>query len=166
MKRRYTLAEFDRILNAFAEKIPDVTLGTDLIVGFPGETEEEFASSCKYIEESPLNFLHVFSYSDRPNTAASKMPDKVDPQIINKRSAVLRELGHKKWQAFLDTFSGQTLPVLVESRRERQKNLLTGLADNYIRVNFEGPDSLMNRIAEVKIVQREARLLSGELHSN
>jgi threonylcarbamoyladenosine tRNA methylthiotransferase MtaB len=94
------------------------------------------------------------------------MPVKVDPQTINKRSAVLRELGNKKWQTFLDTFPGQTLPVLVESRREKQKNLLTGLADNYIRVNFEGPDSLMNQIAPVKIIRRESKLLIGEYFSN
>ncbi len=166
MKRQYSLSEFDHMVNAFAEKMSGVTLGTDVIVGFPGENEEEFASSCKYIEESPLNFLHVFSYSDRPNTTASKMPDKVDPQTINRRSAVLRELGNKKWRAFLDTFPGQTLPVLVESRREKHKNLLTGLADNYIRVNFQGPDSLMNQIVPVGIVRRESRLLIGEYQVN
>ena len=165
MKRQYTLDDFDRMVHSFAKRIPGVTLGTDVIVGFPGETEEEFISSSQYIENSPLNFLHVFSYSDRPNTAASKMPDKVDPQAINKRSAVLRELGNKKWQAFLDTFPGQVLPVLVENRREKQKNLLTGLADNYIRVNFDGPDSLMNQIIPVKIIRREAKLLIGEWQS-
>ena len=162
MKRQYTLEDFDRMVHSFAERIPGVTLGTDVIVGFPGETEEEFISSCKYIEDSTLNFLHVFSYSDRPDTAASRMPDKVDPPTINKRSAVLRELGNKKWQAFLDTFPGQILPVLVENRKEKQKNLLTGLADNYIRVNFEGPDSLMNQIIPVRVKSREAKLLIGE----
>lgn len=163
MRRRYTLEEFDRMVNSFARRIPDATLGTDVIVGFPGETEQESESSCKYIESSPLNFLHVFSYSDRPNTLASRMQEKVDPRVINKRSAVLRELGSMKWQAFLDTFPGKTLPVLVESKREKMRNLLTGLADNYIRVNFQGPDFGMNQIVQVRVVKREAKVLLGEL---
>lgn len=165
MKRRYTIEEFDLVASTFAKRIPDVYLGTDVIVGFPGETEEEFETSRRYIENSPLNFLHVFSYSDRPNTEASRMPDKVDPQVINRRSAVLRELGNKKWQAFLDSFPGKSLPVLVESRRDKLSNLLTGLADNYVRVNFQGPDSCMNQIIQVKKIKREAKILIGELEA-
>jgi threonylcarbamoyladenosine tRNA methylthiotransferase MtaB len=163
MRRRYTLDEFDRMVKSFAEKIPEVTLGTDLIVGFPGETQEEFANSCSYVENSPLNFLHVFSYSDRPKTEASALLDKVDPQTINKRSAVLRELGNKKWQAFLETFLGKTLPVLIESRREKQHNRLTGLADNYIRVNLDDPNDHFNQIVPVRILRRESKTLLGEL---
>jgi len=166
MKRKYTLEEFDQMVNSFAQKIPGVTLGTDVIVGFPGETEGVGLSSCRYIENSPLNFLHVFSYSDRPNTEASGLTPKFDPQVINKRSAVLRELGNRKWQAFLDTFPGETLSVLFESRREKIHNYLTGLADNYIRVNLEGPDSLFNQVVPVRITRREAKLLIGELSAD
>ncbi|MCI0532193.1 MAG: tRNA (N(6)-L-threonylcarbamoyladenosine(37)-C(2))-methylthiotransferase MtaB [candidate division Zixibacteria bacterium] len=165
MKRKYTLEEFDSILHSFAEKIPEITLGTDVIVGFPGETEAEFASSCRYIENSPLNFLHVFSYSDRSNTLASEMEGKIDPVEINRRSAVLRELGNKKWQAFMDGFAGKTLLVLVEIHRGRQNNLLTGLADNYIRVNFGGPDTCSNQIVPVRILKREGTALFGNLTS-
>ncbi|OGC78382.1 MAG: tRNA (N(6)-L-threonylcarbamoyladenosine(37)-C(2))-methylthiotransferase MtaB [candidate division Zixibacteria bacterium RBG_16_50_21] len=163
MKRRYTLDEFDGMVRNFAERIPEVTLGTDLIVGFPGETEEEFANCCRYVESSPLSFLHVFSYSDRPHTEASALAEKIDPQTINKRSAVLRELGDQKWQAFQETFPGKTLPVLIESRREKQYNRLTGLADNYIRVNLDGPNDYFNQIVPVRILRRDSRILLGEL---
>jgi threonylcarbamoyladenosine tRNA methylthiotransferase MtaB len=165
MKRKYTLEEFDSVLQSFAEKIPEATLGTDVIVGFPGETETEFASSCSYIEDSPLNFLHVFSYSDRPKTLASEMEGKIDPVEINRRSAVLRELGNKKWRAFLDSFAGKTLPVLAETHRRRAGGWLTGLADNYVRVNFEGPDTCSNQIVPVRAVKREGTTLIGNLTS-
>jgi threonylcarbamoyladenosine tRNA methylthiotransferase MtaB len=161
MKRDYTTDGYRRLLEKIENAVSEVMIGTDVIVGFPGETDDQFENTHQFIWTSPLNYLHVFSYSDRKGTVASQIPDKVPPQIIRKRSEILHDLGRKKWENYLEGFIGKKLEVLVEQKRDKTTKRLTGLSDNYIRVLLEGEDSLKNKIVSVSILQRKGNFLIG-----
>lgn len=162
MKRDYTLDEYRQLAGKIESSIPDVLIGADVIVGFPGETGEQFDNTCNFIRSSPVNYLHVFSYSDRKGTEASKMPDKLDPRLIHKRSEIMHHLGKEKWVVYIERFIGRKLNVLFEHRRDRKTGKLTGLSDNYIRVLVDGDDSLKNRILPVNINGRIDNRLMGK----
>jgi threonylcarbamoyladenosine tRNA methylthiotransferase MtaB len=161
MKRDYTTGEYRRLLEKIKTAVSEVMIGTDVIVGFPGETDEQFENTRQFIWTSPLSYLHVFSYSDRKGTVASQIPDKVPPQIIHKRSEILHDLGRKKWENYLERFIGKKLEVLIEQKRDKTSNRLTGLSGNYIRVLLDGENSLKNKIIPVLIVQRAGNFLKG-----
>ena len=162
MKRDYTVDEYNKLLEEVESAVPEVMIGADVIVGFPGETDKQFQNTCQLILSSPLSYLHVFSYSDRKGTAASQLPNKIQPQIIHKRSESLHDLGRKKWEEYLDRFIGKRLDVLIEHKRDKKTNRLTGLSGNYIRVLLDGEDSLKNKIIPVFILQREGNVLIGK----
>jgi threonylcarbamoyladenosine tRNA methylthiotransferase MtaB len=163
MKRDYTSDEYRELVDGISDKIPHMMIGADVIVGFPGETDEQFENTSDFIRSSPINYLHVFSYSDRKGTQASKMPHKVDPQIIHGRSEIMHHLGREKWSAYIERFIGQKLNVLIEHRRDKKTAKLTGLSDNYIRVLVDGDDSLKNQILPIHIAGRTDNRLLGEI---
>jgi len=129
MRRRYTPERFLRCINLIRERIPDAAIGTDVMVGFPGETDEEFDNTFNLLKESALTYFHVFSYSKRKGTPAASMPNQVHPQVIKERGRVLRELGQRKKNAFYRSFIGRRLPVLVEKDEK-------GTTPNYISVRI------------------------------
>ncbi|HVY54693.1 MAG TPA: tRNA (N(6)-L-threonylcarbamoyladenosine(37)-C(2))-methylthiotransferase MtaB [Thermodesulfobacteriota bacterium] len=133
MRRRYGPERFLAITDLIRERIPDAAIGSDIMVGFPGETEDEFANTYRVAEESALTYFHVFPYSKRRNTPAAAMEGQVPPEIIKKRSALLRELGSRKKTEFYGRFVGRTLPVLVETGGK-------GTTPNYIPVRLAGGD--------------------------
>jgi threonylcarbamoyladenosine tRNA methylthiotransferase MtaB len=161
MKRDYSTEEYRELADKISDSIPDALIGADIIVGFPGETDQQFENTCQFINSSPINYLHVFSYSDRKGTEASAMPNKIEPQVIHKRSEILHDLGKEKWRVYIDRFIGKNLNVLIENRRDRRTDMLTGLSDNYIRVVLEGDDSLKNRIIPAHIIDRHENKLLG-----
>ena len=163
MRRNYTTGEYRKLLEKIRGAIPEVMIGADVIVGFPGETDEQFEKTCQFIFSSPLNYLHVFSYSGRRGTPASQFPNKVSPQTIHKRSEILHDLGRKKWEEYLSLFIGKTLEVLIEQKRDKKTNKLSGLSDNYIRVLLDGEDFLRNKIIPVLILRREGNILIGRV---
>jgi threonylcarbamoyladenosine tRNA methylthiotransferase MtaB len=155
MRRSYDTAYVRDLFNTLVKGRPDLAIGTDVIAGFPGETESHFAGTAAFLKSQPLAYLHVFSYSDRPGTAASVLPHKVSSDVIKARTVSLRELSRVKRMAFLSRFIHHTLPVLVEQHRDRQTGLLVGRSGNYMRVLADGPDSLMNTIVPMRIVRFE-----------
>jgi len=163
MKRDYTTDEYRKLLVKIKSAIPEAMTGADVIVGFPSETDEQFENTYQFILSSPLDYLHVFSYSDRKGTVASQFPNKVPRQIIRKRSEILHLLGKKKWENYLEGFIGKTLEVLIEQKRDKETNRLSGLSDNYIRVLLDGEDSLKNKIVSVSIFRREGNILVGKI---
>jgi threonylcarbamoyladenosine tRNA methylthiotransferase MtaB len=163
MKRNYTAGEYDTLIREIQREIEDVTLGADVMAGFPGEKEKDFEKTCELIRSLPLAYLHVFSYSDRRETLASRMPGKIPPQTIKIRSKILHQIGKEKWEKHLDSYVGKQMEILVESSREKNTGKLVGLTGNYLRVLITGNEDLKNKILKAEIVKREGKYLLGEM---
>jgi threonylcarbamoyladenosine tRNA methylthiotransferase MtaB len=131
MRRKYTVDEYRRLIDKIISDIPEINIGTDIIVGFPEEDETAFNNTVKLVEETPFGYLHVFPYSARPQTDAAKIPETVETNVKKERVRILRKITEKKRQLFRDKFTGSSLGVVVESRGQ-------GLTDNYIRVTLSG----------------------------
>ena len=134
MDRDYDSSFVRDLIQELHERIPDVCIGADMIVGFPGETEEQFKQTQELIEQLPLSYLHVFPFSRRKGTPASQFPRQVDSATIKTRAELLRALGKEKRQAFYRQFLKRELPVLVEDRRDKRTGAWRGLSRNYIPV--------------------------------
>ena len=163
MRRRYDTALARDVLLKLREALPHAALGTDLIVGFPGESDEAFARTFTFLEESPLTYFHVFPYSVRSGTTAAKFTDKVPQPVIDARSRVVRKLGEQKKAAFARTFVGQPLPVLFEHTRDKNSGLLKGYGRNYVRVMATGDDTYMNREVVVTVTRTSGETAWGEI---
>ena len=163
MKRHYSARDVARLIETLVTRIPDVGIGTDVIVGFPGETDRHFERSYALVEELPFSYLHVFSYSRRPGTAAASYPDQVPAGVRKVRSARFRELRARKMKEFGSRFVGRPLDVLLEHRRDRQSGLLTGLSDNYIRLRVAGPDDLQGEEVRVRVLSVGGGYATGSL---
>ncbi len=154
MRRPYRSADYARVVTSLREAIPAIGLGADLIVGFPGETEEEFETTVRFVASSPLNYLHVFSYSSRPGTWAASLPGPVPPPVVKERSARLRALGRALSLRFRRSFLDRELPA-VTLREVRPDGRLRALTDNFIDVGLDpdgGPAGpLMNRLVTARI---------------
>ncbi len=150
MNRPYRAADFRELVTALHASIPNLCLGTDLIAGFPGETEEQFRATCEMLESLPISYAHVFPYSRREKTAAADLPGQVPQQVIKARSAALRSIGAQKRREFYSAFIGKELKVLVEGGAHGQPGQLRGWSSNYIPVVFTGPSGLRNREVAVR----------------
>jgi len=139
MRRPYTTEGYRALFETACSKIPGLAVTTDVMVGFPGESEEEFENSYRFISSLPFRDLHVFKYSPRPGTVAATLPDQIAPAIKDRRSAGLLRLADELSKAFAKWFLGQVLTVLVERRAPGKQGCWEGLTDNYLRVNFTGP---------------------------
>lgn len=131
MRRGHTAEDFAALTEKLAAKIPGVGIGTDVIVGFPGETDAAFENTYALLRDAPVAYHHVFTYSIRKGTAAATMPDQVPPEVKAERNRRLRELSHAQTEAFAARFEGDPLDVVVE--RGRREHAMA-LADNYVRV--------------------------------
>jgi threonylcarbamoyladenosine tRNA methylthiotransferase MtaB len=137
MKRWYNLQQFRRSVRSLRDAIPDIGLTTDVIVGFPGETDQEFEETLAFVEEMAFSKLHVFPFSARRDTAAAEMDDHVDHQVKEQRSARLRELGERMAQEFLESQLGSMMTVLLEGRTitdDDGREWRSGFSGNYVRV--------------------------------
>ena len=132
MGRRYTPEDYRRVVEEILKKRPEACIGTDVMVGFPGESEEEFKESYSFVESLPFGYLHVFPYSRREGTVAARMRDSVPPQVKKERASLLRELGRRKSLSYRERFLGRELPAVVLSEFEGGRSI--ALTDNYIRV--------------------------------
>ncbi|HET8577781.1 MAG TPA: tRNA (N(6)-L-threonylcarbamoyladenosine(37)-C(2))-methylthiotransferase MtaB [Methylomirabilota bacterium] len=156
MRRPYNVAMYRRLVETLATAIPGLGLGADIIVGHPGEHEEDFEATCALVSELPFSYLHVFSYSDRRGTEAARLPGHVPPPVICQRSARLRALAREKNLAFRRRMVGERREVLVLAERERGTGRLVGLASNYVEVVFDGPAGLERRLVTVTIREASA----------
>ena len=163
MRRRYDSALARDVLDRLRATLPHAALGTDLIAGFPGEGEDEFARSLKFLQESPFTYFHVFPYSVRSGTTAAKFTDKVPQPIIDASARQVRKLGEQKKAAFARCFVGYTLPVLFEHTRDKVSGLLKGYSRNYLRVLAAGGDEHMNREVPVTITRTNGETLWGQI---
>ena len=145
MRRNYRTAFYARLLECLRARVPEAGLGADVIVGHPGEGPKEFEETFRFIESSPLNYLHVFSYSPRPGTDSSNHLDPVDPAAIRERSARLRALGSRLALRFRERFVGRTLEVLAFHSR-RPGGRLRALTGNFIDVDLAAGAEQINRL--------------------
>ena len=162
MRRHYDVASYERLVAKVMGRMPECGLGSDLLVGFPGETETHFEQTYRVVERLPFSYLHVFSYSSRPGTPAAKYPDQVHPAAKKERSQRLRQLGQAKKKAFAARFLGRELPILLEGKRDKTRQLLSGLTENYIRVHVDAPEACVNRLVPVRLVAVESDGVLGE----
>ena len=134
MKRNYDTDRFRSRIEKIINAIPGMAIGIDVLVGFPGEGEEEFKNTREFIESMPLAYLHVFPYSKRPGTEASTLPDHVQESLKKERGKILRDIGKRKRIEYNRRFIGKELSVLVENTKDRETGSMKGFSDNYIPV--------------------------------
>jgi threonylcarbamoyladenosine tRNA methylthiotransferase MtaB len=151
MRRRYKTEDYAAKVNLIKKLMPDACVACDVITGFPGETDEDFEETYKFLESLPISYMHVFTYSRRPRTSANMMEDQVPEDVKSERTDRLLELSHAKKTAFYQQCEGQERPVLVEA--ELVEDHLCGFTDNYIRVSIPYDESLINTIQKVTIEQ-------------
>ena len=154
MHRRYDTALYRAKLERIKELMPDACIAADIMAGFNGESEEEFGKVLDYVDSLPISYLHVFTYSDRPGTAALRLPEKVPVHVRHEHTARLLELSEKKHKAFIDSQLGKTRPVLWEGsevggRTSNSQPVMLGWTDNYIRVSRPYDPSRVNTVEEV-----------------
>lgn len=149
MNRNYDTDFFRSRLDGIVRTVPGVSIGIDVMAGFPEESEEAFHNTLDLIEDLPAAYLHVFPYSDRPGTVASSLPGKVEEKEKKRRVNTLRTVGQRKRNAFAERFKGQKLSVLVEDK-DRSTRFIRGYSDNYIPVLItDGDMTLSHRVVEV-----------------
>ena len=152
MRRRYTTSEFAHLVENLRRVFgDDVGITTDIMVGFPGETDAHFEESCRFVEEVGFSQLHVFRYSPRKGTPAATYPDQVSPHVSAARSQTMIALGERLNTTFRQRMLGKQKAVLIEASREGKNNHLAGFTDNYLRVLVDAPESAINQIQRVTL---------------
>jgi threonylcarbamoyladenosine tRNA methylthiotransferase MtaB len=149
MNRRYTLQDYAAFVEKAIRLMPDLGLGTDVLVGFPGEGDAQFANTLAAAADLPFSYLHVFAYSKRPGTAAARMARAVPSATMKSRSKTLAELSRAKRLAFYQRYVGRTVEVLFETKDDAGR--WTGLTNNYMRVGVTTDDDLTNTLGHVAI---------------
>ena len=162
MKRKYSAKEYLDFINMAAERVPGICIGTDVMVGMAGEGDEEFDETCQLLINSPINYFHVFTFSEREGTPAVKMDNKNEKVVKKRRNAVLRKVSERKRQEFYEQYIGQELDVLFETYKD---GYWSGYTENFIRVAVTSGSQLENTIQTVKLTELAADFVIGELVS-
>ena len=162
MRRRYTTAAFAHLVENLRRVFgDDVGITTDIMVGFPGETDAHFDESCQFVEEIGFSQLHVFRYSPRKGTPAATYPDQVSPHISAARSQAMIALGARLNTTFRQRMLGKQKEVLIEASREGENDRLAGFTDNYLRVLVDAPESAINQIQRVTLSSLEGDCIAA-----
>jgi threonylcarbamoyladenosine tRNA methylthiotransferase MtaB len=151
MRRPYSVAIYRRLVERLAGAVPELGLGADVIVGFPGESESDFAQTRALVQALPFTYLHVFSYSDRPGTEAVGLAEHLDRRVVTARGRQLRALGAAKSLAFRHRLIGSVRDALILETRDRATGQLAGLTGNYVEVALDGQDALMRTLVPVRL---------------
>jgi len=151
MHRPYTCAFYKELIEELVSLRPDISIGADVMAGFPGETHESFQRTFQFIESLPLAYLHVFSFSPRPGTQAAQLPHQIDGRIKKERCTLLRKLGRDKFYHFRRHFLTHPLPALVLGQKDEATTHHIALTGNYIKVVTPGANDLVNQQINVEI---------------
>ena len=160
MKRKYTVNQFSQKILQLKKLMPNLGLGTDVITGFPGETEKDFENTYNLLSDLPFSYFHVFSYSDRPNTPSINLPNKISPALIQTRTNLLRKLSEEKKKQFALSQLNSQQTVLFEVKKN---GLWQGLTENYLKTEVASNLNLKNQTYQVKITDVLNQNLLGEL---
>ncbi len=160
MGRQYSCHDVAALVRAFQKKVPGIMMGTDVIVGFPGETEKDFEQTYAFLEQQPFHYFHVFSYSDRQRARSCSFKGHVALPEIERRSRVLRMFSQRKRMAFINGLVGDVVPVLFEHKKEDH---WVGHTDNYVTIKANSSMNLRNQIVLVKVVGIDVDAAKGEV---
>ena len=164
MNRRYTAKEYADSVNLLRETMPDVSITTDVIVGFPGETEEEFNETYEFLKNIKLTKTHVFKYSPRKGTKAADMQDQLDGSIKEKRSKLLIELSNKNEKEFIEKFIGKEMDALIEAEVKGKDGIYEGYTRNYIKVQVPCTCAdVTGKIVDIEITEAENEIRIAKL---
>lgn len=161
MRRNYDTAYYRALLGKVRERLPEAALGTDIIVGFPGESESDFQRSLEFFGSLPLTYFHVFPFSVRRNTAAASLPGQVPSAERKERARKMRALGGEKKRAFLQRFLGRRVAVLIEEKMDETSSFHRGHSRNYLPVLARACGRFVNREIEVELESLEQGWLKG-----
>ncbi|MEM6701026.1 MAG: radical SAM protein, partial [Bacteroidota bacterium] len=163
MRRRYKRELYAERVRKIKSLMPHCCIGVDVIVGFPGETEEDFLETYRFLNELDISYLHVFTYSERNNTLAAQMQGVVSIEDRRKRNKMLTILSDKKRRHFYEQHLGETRPVLFEASKTKGK--MSGFTDNYVKVEVELEEALLNQIEELELSEiNESGLVEGKVN--
>jgi len=151
MKRGYRTSFYKQLINSILTECPDISIGTDIVVGFPGETEKDFNDTVKYLNDLPISYLHVFPFSKRPNTKASNFPNQISDLIKKKRVKKLLQLGETKKKAYITKYLYHELDVIVE-KRDQTSGYYRAISDNYLKVLVESDYLSPKERLKVKVI--------------
>ncbi len=161
MRRKYTVQEFSDFINLAQKKVNDICIGTDIMVGFPGESDDDFDQTCQLFNSNPFSYCHVFPYSEREGALAAKWNESIIPQNVRqKRSAILRRLSEEKRYKYYSRYVGKKVEVLFEDKRDGS---WPGYTPNYMRVVTSSTQDLTNKIMNVKLTEITHHFLMGVL---
>jgi len=160
MRRRYNQDLYKNRVVQIKQIIPDACIGVDVIVGFPGETDDDYLDTYNFLNELDISYLHVFTYSERPNTEAIELGEIVSKEKRAERSKMLHILSDKKRRFFHDQFVGSNRPVLFENMKNGK---VIGHTDNYIQVQIDGNTNLINTIKPISLIKNQGDFIDGQL---
>ena len=161
MRRNYTREQYIEVVHRATNAIPNLGLGADVIVGFPGETDAAFENTRKLIEELPFSYLHVFSYSPRRGTEANDYKDDIPGNIKKERNKILTQLIKEKGLEFRNKSLNTIATVLIENQRDKNNGKLKGHTDNYIPISLDGPDPLKNCLIPITLKNISGNFVEG-----
>lgn len=162
MNRNYSARMFTRVINDINRLVPEASIGVDVLVGFPGESDRAFNNTFDLLRDLPVSYLHVFPYSRRDGTVAARFSDHLDHKRIKERAFLLRCLDRKKREMFWGSLMGETFPILTEGWVPGGRNLIRGLSDNYVRFVFPSNSLIRNEIVEVRAGGITEKGIAGE----
>ncbi|WNF37711.1 tRNA (N(6)-L-threonylcarbamoyladenosine(37)-C(2))-methylthiotransferase MtaB [Bacillaceae bacterium IKA-2] len=162
MRRKYTMDYFAERLELLKEALPGLAVTSDVIVGFPGETEQEFQETYDFIAKHKFSELHVFPYSKRTGTPAARMEDQVEENLKNERVHKLIELSNQLAKEYASFFEGEVVEVIPEDRDDQEKGYFIGYTDNYLKVKFAATEDMIGKLVKVKLIKASYPVNSGE----
>ncbi|ACL76583.1 tRNA (N(6)-L-threonylcarbamoyladenosine(37)-C(2))-methylthiotransferase MtaB [Ruminiclostridium cellulolyticum] len=163
MNRKYRTDEYRKSVELLKNNIPDVAITTDLMVGFPGETEEDFLMSRDFAEEIGFSKIHVFKYSPRKGTPAAVMKNQIGPEEKERRSEIMLDLSDELEKKYMEGFVGRNMEVLYEQEMQGKEGYIEGLTKNYIRVMAKGDSNLKGKLMETKLYKVNGTLFEGNI---
>lgn len=163
MNRKYTAEDYKRAVDSLRRHMKDVSITTDVIVGFPGESQEEFEATYKFLSEIKLSKMHIFKYSKREGTKAAEMPFQVDGNLKEERSKRLIDLNEKLEVEFMGKFIGREMKVLFEELHGENNNQYVGYTENYMKVVAESMEDVSGKIIKTKLLKVEGEHIIGEI---
>lgn len=165
MNRKYTTGEYKAIVDQLRKAMPDVAITTDIMVGFPGETQDEFDNTCEFVRDIQFSKVHVFQYSPREGTPAATFESQVSPDEKERRSKFLIELARSLEEQYMGRFSGRIEKVLFEEKSHQFKGFYEGYNEHYVKVAAKGSDELEGNIFNVKLdsIDIENGIMFGEV---